>query len=140
MSDLAYSCEYLSAEKTCLMVSESPKAKANREQNCTSEEKLCCCYLCSMRSSCGIRCRFLGEPQGASVEEPIVEQAPDVNSQITDAVTEQNSQPVFCSACNVEMTPKKAELTLTEDADATVLPVLAYICPCCSRIELKANP
>jgi len=138
MSDIAYSCEYLTIQKTCLAASESPKAKATRDLKCRSEEKMGCCYLCSMRSGCSVRCRFLGEPQGSSVEEPIVEQAPDVNSQITDAVTEQNSQPVFCSDCSVEMTPKKAELTLTEDTDATVLPVLVYICPCCSRIELKA--
>ncbi len=140
MSDLAYSCEYLSAEKTCLAVLENPKAEATRKERCLSEEKLSCCYLCNLRSQCSVKCRYLGD----------IDNAPSVQAQIEEPKTQeppkapqtqptQKPQPtVFCSTCNVETETKKAKLTL-DDAQEQTLSVLAYVCPCCGKIELKAN-
>jgi predicted RNA-binding Zn-ribbon protein involved in translation (DUF1610 family) len=57
----------------------------------------------------------------------------------------------YCTACNVEMSPKKAKLTLdngqtsskqfgdyTPQAEET-LPVIVFLCPLCGKIEFKAN-
>ncbi len=157
MSDLASSCEYHTPEKTCLAISERPKAQANRQLHCLNDEKLCCCYICDSRSECTISCKYLGATDNAPaqrVEAP--KPAAEVNRRVdikkSVETTSTGSVPVtYCASCNVEMSPKRTKLRI--DADNTqpkqfgeysaqneeTLAVIVYLCPCCGRIEFKAD-
>jgi hypothetical protein len=158
LSNLANSCEYISNEKICNAALESEKAKANRQLRCLNDEKLCCCYICGSRSECTISCKYLGATDNTSA--PHAEEAPKPAAEMNHTV--ENTKKIeanptsgvpvtYCSACNVEMSPKRTRLRI--DGDNTQpkqfgdyssqteehLAVLVYLCPCCGRIEFKAD-
>lgn len=157
MSDLANSCEYSSIEKTCNAALESEKARANRQLRCLNDEKFCCCYICDSKSECTISCQYLGridKTAAPRIETP--KPAAEVNSTVESNKNIETSPargiPVtYCSACNVEMSPKRARLRI--DGDNTQpkqfgdhsqqteenLAVIVYLCPYCGRIEFKAD-
>jgi hypothetical protein len=149
LSDLAYSCEFLSAEKTCDLLTENVKAKANREVRCENEEKTSCCYLCLTRMQCGICCKYLGnlnsayvpvEPEKAPTERSIEESKELKEAQIG------NSQLQYCLDCNVELSQAKTELRVKKwkgqkptMLNADMLPIIVYLCPICGKIQFKAD-
>ncbi|HSV49424.1 MAG TPA: hypothetical protein VLH35_03830 [Candidatus Acidoferrales bacterium] len=156
MSDLASSCEYHTIEKTCLAVSESPKAQANRQLRCLNDEKQSCCYICDSRQECAISCKFLGATHTttqAPIEPP--KPVPDTipfKPTPTEAQEVKGIPTTYCTSCNIEMTPKKAKLRLDESDGAPskqfgdynpqaeeTLAVIIYLCPLCGKIEFKAN-
>jgi hypothetical protein len=158
LSDLASSCEYHTIEKTCIAVSESTKAQANRQLRCLNDEKQSCCYVCDSRSECAISCKFLGSIENT----PKPQEAPNPQPESTITTTKpapanptslSKDFPVaYCSSCNVEMSPKKTKLKF-DDSDAAqskqfgdytpqtedTLPVIVYLCPLCGKIEFRAN-
>jgi len=155
LSDLASSCEYYTHEKTCLNVSESPKAQANRQLRCLNDDKQSCCYVCDSRRECVISCKFLGSIDGTA-QVRVEAEAPKPAT--TPASANKSDEPIskamptnYCTSCNVEMTPKKAKLTLDNNQPASkqfgdytpaaeeTLPVIVYLCPLCGKIEFKAN-
>jgi hypothetical protein len=155
LSDLASSCEYYTHEKTCLNVSESPKAQANRQLRCLNDDKQSCCYVCDSRRECVISCKFLGSTDNtpqvrAETETPKPATTPTSTNK-TDEPTTKALPTNYCTSCNVEMTPKKAKLTLDNNQPASkqfgdytpaaeeTLPVIVYLCPLCGKIEFKAN-
>ena len=124
MSDLASSCEYYTHEKTCLTVSESPKAQANRQLRCLNDDKQSCCYVCDSRRECVISCKFLGFTDNTTqvcaeteASKPATTPAqinkPDEPKETKDIPT------AYCTSCNVEMVPKKAKLTLDNSQSAS---------------------
>lgn len=155
MSDLASSCEYYTNEKTCLNVSESPKAQANRQLRCLNDDKTSCCYVCDSRRECVISCKFLGSTDNntqvrAETEKPKTAATPTPINKPNEP-TLKTMPTNYCTSCNAEMTPKKAKLTLdngqtiskqfgdyTPQAEET-LPVTLYLCPLCGKIEFKTN-
>lgn len=155
MSDLASSCEYYTHEKNCLNVSESPKAQANRQLRCLNDDKASCCYVCDSRKECVISCKFLGSTDGTTQvrAEPASPKpaATPIATQKPDEPTTKALPTNYCTSCNVEMTPKKAKLTLENDQPSSkqfgdytpqveeTLPVIVYLCPLCGKIEFKAN-
>lgn len=156
MSDLASSCEYFTAEKTCLAVSESPKAQSNRQLRCLNDDKQSCCYICDSRQECSISCKYLGAGDDANSAQPKIENPPPP---ICPAPTSQSSETkatasipaVYCASCNIEMGAKKSKLKLEGDIAAPkhfgdytpqveeALPVIVYLCPLCGKIEFRAN-
>jgi hypothetical protein len=156
LSDLASSCEYHTIEKTCLAVSESPKAQANRQQRCLNDEKQSCCYICDSRQECAISCKFLGATNTTAptpVEAPKPATTPIQQTHKNADTKEAKGIPTtYCTSCNVEMAPKKAKLRLDESdnvqskqfgdytpQDQEALSVIVYLCPLCGKIEFKAN-
>ncbi len=150
LSDLANSCEYLTNEKLCLAVSESPKAKAARQVRCKNDEKMTCCYLCMFVMDCQTPCQFLGDSENGSrlleLEKTSVE-----NTSVDDYKTEgqtKNDRNPCCSFCNVEMSQTRTKLRIdgwegvqkaADDTSEEVLPVIVYLCPKCGKIEFKAD-
>jgi hypothetical protein len=154
LSDLANCCEYLTVEKLCSAVSESQKAKENRQLRCQNTQKTSCCYLCLSRPECAISCKYLGQVE--NISEP--KESPKAKAQTTleaDTKTEDHpsEKPVFCSVCYVDMLEAKTSLNIGEwkgllpklSGDGAgklrqgVLPVTVYLCPQCGKIELKAD-
>jgi predicted RNA-binding Zn-ribbon protein involved in translation (DUF1610 family) len=102
-----------------------------------------------------ISCKFLGSSNNtaqvhAETETPKPTTIPTSTNK-PDEPTTQAMPTNYCTSCNVEMTPKKAKLTLdnaktpskqfgdyTPQAEET-LPVIVYLCPLCGKIEFKAN-
>jgi hypothetical protein len=156
LSDLASSCEYYTYEKTCLNVSESPKAQANRRLKCLNDDKQSCCYICDSRKECVISCKFLGSTNNtpqvrAETEAPKLTTTPTPINKPNDPIEAKTIPAGYCTSCNVEMTPKKAKLNLdvgqiaskqfgdyTPQAEET-LSVIVYLCPLCGKIEFKTN-
>lgn len=155
MSDLANSCEYHTPEATCLAIAENPKAKANREARCLNDEKSCCCYVCDSRRECIISCKYLGsiENQPIQLESPKPQEIKPIPKPkaAAPASSTKNFPAVYCTSCNVEMSPKNAKLKL-EDSETEhpkqlgdytprpeeVMPVIIYLCPLCGRIEFRS--
>ncbi|HLN46450.1 MAG TPA: hypothetical protein VK209_12160 [Candidatus Sulfotelmatobacter sp.] len=148
MSDLASICEYITTDKMCNAVAENVRAKENRQVKCKKEEKMSCCYLCTLRPRCTISCNYLGSPNVKHV--PIrTEEAPTENM-IGEAKEVQetqitNNQTKHCLSCNVEMSETKTELRVDRwkglkpsMPSADMLPVVIYLCPRCGKIEFKA--
>ncbi len=149
MSDLANSCEYFTAEKTCDLPVENQKVMTNRQAKCESAEKMSCCYLCSIRAQCAISCKYLGNPDVAYVpvgpEKTAIETAIEQPRELPQAPMA-NNQAQFCIACNVEMSESKTELRVDRWTgakppmpSADILPVVVYLCPQCGKIEFKAD-
>jgi hypothetical protein len=150
--DLANSCEYLTADKTCSAVIESQKSKANRQAQCRNDEKANCCYICQYRRECAVNCKFLGNvgnvPSPAETKKPEDESEVSNEEKIEAAQTE-NSQVTCCSSCNAEMSRTKtkfkvdgwsgADPKLVCDASEEFLPVIVYLCPRCGKIEFRAD-
>ncbi len=156
MSDLANSCEYLTVEKSCSAVSESEKAKANRQARCQNDEKMACCYLCLSRRECTISCKYLGqiEDDSASVEAPKTEAENSFNHDKEVNVNQTQNAPVMnCPLCNAEMSQTKTKFSidgwkgphpkLTDDDSGKLgeeLPLIVYACPQCGKIEFRVDP
>jgi hypothetical protein len=152
LSDLANSCEYLTIDKLCSAVSESEKAKANRNIRCQNEEKASCCYICEIRRDCLIKCKFLGNTEN--------DFRPTENEKATDEVTRTETKtqtstsketPFFCSSCSGEMSQAKTQFKVnnwkglnpqlaSEGLDKSeMLSAIVYLCPQCGKIEFKAD-
>lgn len=157
MSDLANSCEYITYEKTCTAIIDSQKAKTNRELRCLNDEKQSCCYICDSRPQCPISCKYLGNTQNAPAQKtegpkpqtPIITAS---NNKPAEANITRKVPVTYCSSCNVEMSPKRTKLRIDDwdnkqqqeygdyvSKNQEFLPVIAYLCPCCGRIEFKAD-
>ena len=152
MSDLANSCEYLTIDELCSAVSESEKAKANRQVRCQNEEKMSCCYICLSRRECAFSCKFLGNigTEAPSVEAEKTEppNTVDPDQEIQPPQTE-NAPVAFCALCNVEMGQTKTKFKIDgwngphpklsdDDTGDEFLPAIVYLCPQCGKIEFKA--
>lgn len=111
----AFKCEYLENED-CSAISSNEEAKNTRNENCESSNKSGCCYLCAFRPNCEVNCMLLGEKR--------------------------------CSACGSEMRQMKMNLRVDgmtgpwmlepgdfRDSSKYVLPVTAYSCPKCYKLE-----
>ena len=153
MSDLAISCEYLTIDKLCSAVSESQKARANREARCQNDEKTGCCYICQLRQECVIKCKFLGNSGSELSKNETEKEEAEIISK-TDEKTEADQiekPPVACSSCYVEMSQTTTKFKIDgwkgpppkfdgDDIGAfEELSVSVYLCPKCGKIELKAN-
>jgi hypothetical protein len=155
LSDLANGCEYFTIDKLCSAVSESQKGKANRQIRCQNDEKATCCYVCSFRPLCEIKCRFLGKIEGESPQTEAEKGGVDTafNDKKTEVNQTENGSIVCCSECNAKMSRtrtifridgwEKSHLKLV-DGDSgkpieELLPVTVYLCPRCGRIEFRAN-
>ena len=156
VSDLANSCEYFTIDKSYSPVSESEKAKANRQIRCQNDEKIACCYVCLSRPQCEIKCRFLGNIEGESqqidAEKIEAENAAD-NDKKAELDQTKNGAVVCCSICDVKMsrTRTKFRIDCWEDSQVRmvdddsgkvmeeILAVTVYLCPRCGRIELRAK-
>ncbi len=154
MSDLANSCEYLTIEKSCSAVSESEKAKANRQARCQNDEKTACCYLCLSRRECAISCKYLGRFEGESspIEAEKTEADHTFNEDEKTEVSQTDKPPVCCSLCNVEMPQTKTKFRIDgwkgphpklsgDDLRelGEELPVIVYACPQCGKIEFRVD-
>jgi hypothetical protein len=152
LSDLASSCEYYTPEKTCLNVSENLKAQANRQLRCLNDDKQSCCYVCDSRRECVISCKFLGSSDGTTQVRAETETPKPTTIKKPEEEPTTKAMPTnYCTSCNVEMTPKKAKLTLDNNQPASkqfgdytpaaeeTLSVIVYLCPLCGKIEFKAN-
>lgn len=149
LSDLANSCEYFTAEKICNAVTESEKAQANRHLKCENEEKMYCCYLCSLRPKCAISCKYLGNLGMAYVPVGLERtQTPDLLDEPKETQQTQlvNNQAEYCVTCKVEMSESKTELRVGSWTghkptmpSVDMLPVVVYLCPQCGKIELRAD-
>lgn len=155
MSDLANSCEYLTIEKSCLAVSESEKAKANRQLRCQNDEKNACCYLCLSRRECVISCKYLGrfESESSPIEVSKTEaESTFSDDKKTEVYETQNAPVACCSLCNVEMSQTKTKFRIDgwkgphpklsgDDLRelGEELPVIVYACPQCGRLEFRAD-
>ena len=150
--DLANSCEYLTTDKLCSMVSESEKAKANRNVRCQNEEKTSCCYICLSRRDCLIKCRFLGNTEN-DFRPTETEKTTDKYTR-TETKTEESiskEAPMFCSSCNGEMSQAKTQFKVNNWkrinpkleseglAKSEMLSAIVYLCPQCGKIEFKAD-
>jgi len=152
LADIEVSCEYLTIEKTCTAVSESEKAQAARQRRCANDEKMSCCYLCSLKQKCELSCSYLGK---MSDEPPQTKNAEDDKSKtdkIEAAITD-NAPSVTCSSCNATMHEGKTKLRISgwddagqnlggEDLAASEekwLPVTVYLCPQCGKLEFAAD-
>jgi hypothetical protein len=156
LADLAVSCEYLTSDKLCLAVSESPKAKAARQVRCENYEKMSCCYVCLFKRKCGMGCTYLGnfenDPQQIRDEKNEADNAPENNERNKVAKTEKVST-VFCSLCNHEMCQTKTKIRIegwaglkqetagdnSEKPSEESLPVIVYLCPKCGKVEFAAE-
>jgi hypothetical protein len=153
LSDLANSCEYLTIEKLCSAVSESEKAKANRQERCQNDEKMTCCYICLSRRDCAISCKFLGNIGNESP--PVETEKTEPPSKFTDdkkteAPQTENAPVTCCPLCNVEMSQTRTKFTINgwiglhpkpvgDDSGEEFLPVIVYLCPQCGKIEFRAD-
>jgi hypothetical protein len=152
LSDLANSCEYLTIDKLCSAVSESEKAKANRNIRCQNEEKTSCCYICQIRRGCQIKCKFLGNTE-IDFRPTETRKTTNENTE-TETKTEASTSkeaPMFCSSCNGEMSQGKTQLKVNnwkglnlklagEGLDKSeMLSTVVYLCPQCGKIEFKAD-
>jgi hypothetical protein len=154
LSDLANSCEYLTIDMLCSTVSESEKAKANRQSRCQNEEKLACCYICQSRPQCEVRCRYLGNVENSysRIESKSVESLEKIkNGKALDEDPLKNS-PVTCVVCNMTMSKTNTNLKINRwdgtppKLDGGVsgklgqeLPLIVYLCPQCGKIEFRAK-
>ena len=153
MSDLANSCEYLTIEKLCSAVSESEKAKANRQARCQNDEKMTCCYICLSKRECSISCKFLGNigNETSPVEAEKTETQSTVGSdKKTEAPQTENVPVTCCSLCNVEMSQTRTKFKINgwrglhpklsgDDSGEEFLRVIVYLCPQCGKIEFRAD-
>jgi hypothetical protein len=111
----AIKCEYLESED-CSAISANEEAKNTREESCENSNKSGCCYLCAFQPNCEVSCMLLGEKK--------------------------------CSACGTEMQKMKMNLRVDGmtgpwmleqgdflDSSKYVLPVTAYSCPKCQKLE-----
>ncbi len=150
MSDLAYSCEFFTAEKACNLVAENAKAKINRQARCDNAEKISCCYLCDTRAQCAISCKYLGSPDVAYMqvgpEKAETERKTDEPQTYAPKAQSANIIGKHCPSCNVEMSEANTILRVDDwrgpkpaMTSADLLPVLVYLCPRCGKIEFKAD-
>jgi hypothetical protein len=154
LSDLANCCEYLTIDKSCSVLSENEKAKANRQIRCQNDEKTSCCYICQSRSGCNIKCAFLGNPENEpSRIEPEKSEAKTISKIDENAEVSQIEKIlVACSFCNIEMSQTKTKFKIDAwegpppklsggDSSEFVqeLPVTIYCCPRCGKIEFRAH-
>jgi len=153
LSDLANCCEYLTIEKLCSAISESEKAKANRQLRCRNDEKMTCCYLCLSSRECAISCKYLGKNENESAlvdaEKTNAESTFDDDKE-TEVNQTKNSTVACCSSCNVEMSQTKTKFRIDgwkglhpklpgDDAGEEFLSAIVYLCPQCGKIEFRAN-
>lgn len=142
LSDLANSCEYLTVDKSCLVVLENQKAKSNRNIRCQNEDKSACCYLCIFRQGCAISCNYLGQTSEASQSETSEKETETDSTTRTEA--DKTDAPIaYCPLCNFEMAQTKTKFETenwrgpTPALNGEALPVLVYLCPKCGKIELQ---
>ncbi len=152
MSDLASCCEYLTIEKLCSAISESEKAKANRQLKCRNNQKNTCCYLCPSRQECAISCKFLGNTGNESSPDKAekTEDKSSFNTDKTEASQTEKASVTCCSSCNVEMSQTKTKFKINgwselhpnpsgNSSGEEFLPATVYLCPQCGKIEFKAD-
>jgi hypothetical protein len=146
LAELAVSCEYLTIDKFCLAVSESPKAKAARQVRCENYEKMSCCYVCLFKRKCAIGCTYLGnfenEPQQIR-DEKIEADNTLVKDDKSEVANSEKSPAVNCYLCNLEMCQAKTKIRLDSDdlekLGEESLPVIVYLCPKCGKMEFVAE-
>ena len=152
MADVEVSCEYLTSEKTCTVVFESEKAQAARQRRCGNDEKMSCCYLCSLRQNCALACSYLGR---MSSEPPQTKNAEDDKSKAdkNEAAITENASSMMCSSCNAKMREGKTKLRISgwdnagqklgdpdlASSEDKWLPVTVYLCPQCGKLEFAAE-
>ncbi len=157
LAELAGSCEYFSTEKLCEMLTESEKARARRQVHCQNSENMTCCYVCSFRRDCDIKCRYLGniENESSQTEADKSEVEPTViNGKKTEMNQTENAPVFFCSECNVEMSLARTKFRISgwekglplkpAEGDSgklgdEILPVIVYLCPKCGKMEFRAD-
>ena len=115
MTNEQLNCEYLKNEN-CSAVITNDEAKTSRQADCENIDKATCCYVCPYQPNCEVSCTYQGEKK--------------------------------CLSCNTEML--RIEMNLRVDGmkgswmlktgdllniSAQVLPVIAYSCPKCNRLE-----
>jgi hypothetical protein len=146
LSDLANCCENLTIEKLCIAVSDSPKALANRQLRCQSDEKTSCCYLCLSRPQCVISCKYLGtiqtDPKNLEVEK--VEDAKTVSAE-TNGLNQTQTDAPYCSLCNIEMSQTRTILKIdgwkgpNPKLSDKELSLTVCLCPICGKVEFKSD-
>jgi hypothetical protein len=150
LSDLANSCEYLSVDKTCALLTDSIKAKTVRQLKCENRQNIAsCCYLCVLRSKCVTSCKYLGQSENSSELRHVTENTcTDDVKEFKDNTSQFESTPVvFCFFCNVEMAWTKTQFTIDNWRGPSlnmlvcgkVLPVTVLLCPKCGKIEFKVD-
>jgi hypothetical protein len=150
LSDLANSCEYLSIDKTCALLVDSPKAKTFRQLKCENRQNITsCCYLCALRSKCDTSCKYLGQYENSSELRHVTENTcTDDVKEFKDNTLQFESVPVaFCFSCNVEMAWTKTQFAIDKWSGPSlntlvcdkVLPVIVLLCPKCGKIEFKVD-
>jgi hypothetical protein len=149
LSDLANSCEHLSSDKTCTLISENPNAKAFRQLKCENDQNItCCCYLCLLRSQCATSCKYLGQSGNYFEQHPLTEITdPNPVQRSKDNHSQLEKVPVaFCFSCNAEMSCAKTNFTVDNWQGKSpgivsnkVLLVTVLLCLKCGKIEFKAD-
>ncbi|MCL2288964.1 MAG: hypothetical protein FWC33_07345 [Candidatus Bathyarchaeota archaeon] len=149
MSDLANSCEYLSIDNTCAIISKDPKAKAFRQLKCENSQNVAsCCYLCLFRSQCATSCKYLGQYGNHFEPQTMTDNmSPDAVQESKDGASQfENVLVVFCFSCKTEMIYAKTQFTVDNWKGKSplmfsdkVLSVTVFLCPQCGKIEFKAD-
>jgi hypothetical protein len=154
LSDLANCCEYLTIDKSCSVISDNEKAKANRQIRCQNDEKISCCYNCQSRPECDIKCTFLGnsENKPSRIEPEKTEAKTTSKIKENAEINQIEKAPVACSFCNIEMSHAKTKFKIDDwegpppklSADGLSkfgqeLPITIYCCPRCGKIEFRAD-
>lgn len=124
MKNTQLKCEYFKKE-SCDAIVTNDEAKAARQEDCKNNNKNACCYVCPYQPNCEVSCTYQGEKK--------------------------------CSSCGSEMYSIKMNLRIDgmtgpwmlKSGDffgisRQVLPVTAYSCPKCNKLEFftqrKAKP
>ncbi|MCL1965594.1 MAG: hypothetical protein FWF66_07280 [Candidatus Bathyarchaeota archaeon] len=150
MSDLANSCEYLSNDKLCALITNDPKAKTLRQINCENSQNIAsCCYLCVFRSQCATSCKYLGQTEKPTKPQYVPENTyTNMPNKLKDNTSPLENVPVaFCFACNIDMAWTKTRFIIDHWRGSSsnmlvcdkALPVTVLLCPKCGKLEFNAD-
>lgn len=112
-------CQFLK-EENCSSILSNNEGLAVRNEFCSNQNKSACCYFCPLYSACEVSCTYLGEKK--------------------------------CTSCGCEM--QRAQMNLRVDGmkgkwmlksgdffdfSRQILPIIAYFCPKCHKLEFFAE-